>query len=175
MSHIDWDHSGSADFECAVVMDAPGTLQIGMATITGYGSFHAEEGKMSSQPNVVFVIEIDGVKIVHFGDSAVVDDPVIVADMSNADVAILNVDPYVIPWARAMPFMDSIGARTIIPSHYTHTYAPNAMSGYVSLTGFLVRMDPGLVINNGVTTIDVYAGMPRQILVMKPLFLSAGP
>jgi L-ascorbate metabolism protein UlaG (beta-lactamase superfamily) len=175
VSHADWDHSGTSAFEGAIVIDAPGKTQVGMATVTGYGTFHSEEGVMSSQPNVVFVIEIDGVKIVHFGDAPVIEDPTILTGVSDADIAVLNVDPYVIAWDLAMPFMDGIGARTVIPSHYTHKYVPNYWTPYVSLNGFLNRVDAGLVVDTGATEIDVHSGMPRQVLIMTPLFLSAGP
>ncbi|MFC2095591.1 MBL fold metallo-hydrolase [Candidatus Bipolaricaulota bacterium] len=172
VTHAHVDHNNTTAFPGATVINAPGEYQIGAATITGYDSFHGEEGEMSAQPNVVFVIEVAGVKIVHFGDSVVVTDEATIAEISNADVALLNIDPYVIPLTEGMPFMDHIGARTIIPSHYTHGSAA-AGPQFVSLQAFLNRLDSEVMVSNGATEIRVNPGMPRQVVVLKPLFLDS--
>lgn len=172
VSHGHWDHNNAAAFPGVTVITACGEHQVGEAIIRGYGSFHSEHGEMSDQPNIVFVIEVAGVKIVHFGDSAVVTDPTIVADVANADIAILNIDPYVIPLDEGMPFMDRIAARTIIPSHYSHSQTV-AEPQFVSLQAFLNRLDSEVIVSNGATEIRVTPRMPRQVVVLKPLFLDA--
>jgi len=172
------DHNNTAAFPGATVIEAPGEYQIGgMVKITGYQGFQGEEGLPDeAAPNVIFVIEVAGVKIVHLGDSAVVTDPSIVAAISDADFALLNIDPYVIPWDEGMPFMDRIAARTIIPSHYSHAAAPptGGLSQYVSLQSFLRRLRPDvIVVDGGETEIDVPPDTPRQFVIMTPLFLAS--
>jgi L-ascorbate metabolism protein UlaG (beta-lactamase superfamily) len=174
VSHAHVDHNNTAAFPGASIFDAPGEYRIGAATITGYSGFQGEEGVPSTtaSPNTIFVIDVAGVKIVHFGDSAVVTDPAIVAAVSNADVALLNIDPYVIPWDEAMPFMDSIAARTIIPSHYSHGRANQSSGPMIYVGVFLNRLDGEIVVSDSSTGISVHPGMPRQVVVLKPLFLN---
>ena len=151
------------------VFQEPGSYQVGMVQITGYesgeGSPYGPTG-----PNTVFVFEIGEVKIVHMGDGGVITDPELFAAMQNADIVIVNVDGYVLPFDRFMEQMEAVHARTIIPSHYSIT-AEERFYTWATVDEFLETLPSDVVVVRVGSEISVTPGMPEQVAVLEPLAL----
>lgn len=116
-------------------------------------------GRLSPMVNLIAVFERDGVKVVHLADSGIVVDPKILDAICDADVVIVNIDDYVMPQDRIMPFMRQIRARTVIPAH---------AEGADQLARFLRDGSDGAEVATVGRSIELRPGMPARILVMNP-------
>ncbi len=153
------------------IIDSPGTYQVGEVTITAYaGREGSPSGPSATMANTVFVFEIEGIKIVHLGDSGVVTDPEALAEIRNADVVLVNIDGYVIPADQIMPFMAHIQARTVIPTHYSLS-EKRRWSGAPLVEEFLATLPADMTVTRAETDIQVTPDMPVQVLTLVPLML----
>lgn len=120
VSHAHEDHSNTdAVGGSPQIITEAGTYQIGKIKVSGYAGFEGSPSGPSQNPHVVFVFEVDGVKIVHLGDSGPITDPDILAAVENADVILFNIDGYVIPAEQIVPFLQQVKAHTWIATHYS--------------------------------------------------------
>jgi len=170
VSHSHFDHSNveGVGGEPQIIQD-PGSYQAGMVEITGYES---GEGSPSGPTghNTVFVFEIGEVKIVHMGDGGVITSPDLLAAIENADVIIVNVDGYVLPFDQFMVQMQQINARTIIPSHYSISEDAR-FNIWATVDEFLETLPSDVVVVREGSEIQVTPGMPEQVAVLTSLTL----
>jgi len=167
--HLDHSNAGAIAGQ-PLILDAAGEWQIGSVTVRGYEGLHGGSAGRSGVVNVAFVIEVEGVRILHLGDSGVITDEETVAAIADCDVVIMNVHPMVIPWFKSMPFMDSIGARTMIPSHYSHFACCLWSTSQPAIDGFLAYPDPKNIVV-GSDQVELYPEMPREFIIMTPSLL----
>jgi L-ascorbate metabolism protein UlaG (beta-lactamase superfamily) len=140
-----------------------------MVKITGYES---GEGSPSGPTghNTVFVFEIGSVKIVHMGDGGVIDAPQVLAAVENADVIIVNIGGYVLPFDQFMDQMRKINARTIVPSHYSIS-ADARFYTWATVDEFLGTLPSDVVVVKQGNEMQVTPGMADQVAVLTPLTL----
>jgi len=169
VSHTHPDHNATgAVGGSPQVIKFPGDYQIGMVKITGYKGYEGSPTGPSKKSNTIFVFEVDGARIVQLGDSGPVTDPDVLAGIDNADLIIVNIDNYVIPLDKMMPFLQQIHAHTIVPAHYD---IPS--NGSTSLLdGFLKILPPDMVVVKEDSEIQITPDMPRQVVVLTPLTLT---
>jgi L-ascorbate metabolism protein UlaG (beta-lactamase superfamily) len=66
-----------------------------------------------------FVIDMDGVKVYHAGDTGLFSDMKLIGELYHPDVALLPIGGrYTMGVAEAMMAANFIGAKTVIPIHY---------------------------------------------------------
>jgi len=173
VSHAHRDHSAaSAVGGLPRLIDRPGSYQVGMVRVTGYGGFEGSPSGPSHNAHTVFVFEIGGVKIVHLGDSGPVTAPDALAALANADVVLVNIDGYVFPLDRVLPWMRRIGARTVIPTHYSlRTDARWGTPETLTIEEYLATLPTGVSAVRMGSEIGVTAGMPGQVAALTPLML----
>jgi len=171
VSHPHFDHSNveGVGGEPQIIRDR-GSYQIGVVRITGYESYEGSPSGPSQINNTVFVFEIGGVKIVHMGDGGVITSPALLAAIENADVIIVNVGGYVLPFDQFMVQMQQINARTIIPSHYSMTEDARFYI-WATVDEFLETLPSDVVVVRQGSEIQVTPGMPKQVAVLAPLTL----
>jgi L-ascorbate metabolism protein UlaG (beta-lactamase superfamily) len=118
---------------------------------------------------------VAGTKIVHLGDSGVVTDALTLAAISDADVVIVNIDDYVIPWCRIHTFMAEIRARTVIVAHYTGRawalMAPSVVGAPAVVNYFRQLPDDIVRVVSAESSLGVLPGMPSQFLELTPATL----
>ncbi|HBA53453.1 MBL fold metallo-hydrolase [Syntrophorhabdus aromaticivorans] len=87
--------------------------------IEGIGCYHdATEGKERGK-NLIFVIEADGLKVVHMGDLGHMLGPDAIKKVGRADILLVPVGGfYTIDPGEASKVMAEIGPRVTIPMHY---------------------------------------------------------
>lgn len=166
VSHAHEDHNNTAAISGSPqIIDEAGSYQVGTVKITGYAGFEGSPtGPEPKNPHVIFVFEVDGIKIVHLGDSGPVTDPATLAAIQNADVLLFSIDGYVIPAAQILPFLDQAKPRTMIAIHY------NIYKGKSSnLTAFLKTLPADLPVVQPGSEIKVTPNMPKQVVVLTPL------
>jgi L-ascorbate metabolism protein UlaG (beta-lactamase superfamily) len=169
-SHFDHNHVEGVGGEPQIIRD-PGTYQVGIVGIAGYESGEGSPSGPSGIPNTVFVFQIGDVKIVHMGDAGKLVPPDLLAAVENADVIIVNVDGYVLPFDQFMEQMRQINARTIIPSHYSIS-ADARFYTWATLDEFLETLPPNVVVAREGSQVQVTPGMPKQVTVLAPLALA---
>lgn len=169
VSHAHPDHNNiKAVSGSPQIFTEPGTYQVGMVKVTGYGGFEGSPSGPSSNPHVIFVFEIGGVKIVHLGDSGPVTQPEILAAIENADVLLLNIDGYVIPADQIVPFLEQAQVRTFIPTHYSLSESAR-WQGAPTIDEFLKTLPADLAVVKMGSEIQVTPNMPKQVAVLTSL------
>lgn len=166
VSHVHDDHNNvQAVGGAPQIVTEPGTYQIGAIRVTGHESREGSPSGPSEMRNVVFVFEIGQVKIVHLGDAGVIHEPRVRAAIANADVVLVNIDGYVLPLDQLWPEMEELGARTIIPTHFSVLeHARWATSETFTLEEFLDSLPSDIVVVRMGSEIQVAPGMPRQVV-----------
>ncbi len=171
ISHEHDDHNNAGCAPGAQILKTAGSYQVGDITVTGYAGREGSPYGPSAMVNVIFVFEVAGVKIVHLGDSGPVTDPATLDAIANADVVIVNIDGYVIPQGKILPFLTEIFARTTIIGHYTVKLS-SPFGGAPTVDQFFARLPESVVrVKSEESTLLVVPGMATQILAMTPTTL----
>jgi len=152
------------------LITAPGTFQIGMVKVTGYGGYEGSPSGPSKNPHVVFVFEIGGVKIVHLGDSGPITRPDVLAAIEQADVLLANIDGYVIPADQIVPFIQRAKVRTFVPTHYSLS-TRTRWQGAPTIDEFIKTLPADLPIVRQGSEIPVTPNMPTQLVELTSLAL----
>jgi L-ascorbate metabolism protein UlaG (beta-lactamase superfamily) len=169
--HPDHNYAQAVAGEPQIITE-PGTCQIGTIKVTGYASLEGSPSGPSKMRNVVFVFEIGEVKIVHLGDAGVIPEPEVRAAIANADVILVNIDGYVLPLDQLLPEMEELGARTIIPTHFSVLESARwATPETLTLEEYLDSLPPDVVVVRMGSEIQVTPGMPKQVAGLTYLLL----
>jgi L-ascorbate metabolism protein UlaG (beta-lactamase superfamily) len=153
------------------VITAAGTYQVGMIKVTGYGSREGSPtGPSDDVPNVIFVFEIAGARIVHLGDAGLVSEADALAGIADADVILVNIDGYVSPLDDILPFMQQINAHTIIPVHFSiYPYARWGTDQTLTLDEYLETLPDDVdIVRKDDGELRVTPDMPDQIAALSP-------
>jgi len=162
VSHPHPDHNNrQAVAGKATLINRSGIYQLGDITLRVLDGRHGSPAGPAGG-NRICVFEVGGVKLVHLGDSGIVTDPEVLKAIEAADVVLVAVGSFVIPIPEIMAFMGAIKARTVVPAHW---------ETYPQLEAFLKRVPADYPVVRGGATLTLTPGMPRQVLVMKPLTL----
>lgn len=139
------------------------TLRDGVAcpfTVTELPSYH--DGARGSQrgPNTITILEIDGKKIVHFGDQGCLPEPEQLDRLRGADVILLPVGGhYTVGPQEAKELADAVAARTIVPMHYRTAGAGlgniRPVEDFLALYSHWERLDSDTLILDGATPAGV--------------------
>ncbi len=128
ISHHHHDHEGVELLEGApVLLDQPG-YQRPCEGITAMGveTFHDECRGQKRGENLAFVIEGEGLRVVHLGDLGHMPDEAQAAQLSRADVLLIPVGGnYTIDAETALRVMERLAPRVTIPMHYRTRFNPD--------------------------------------------------
>ena len=87
--------------------------------IEGVLSWHDERGGALRGANIIFKLEIDGLRICHFGDLGEPCSPSLVKAIGKVDILLIPVGgTYTIDALEAKRFVDAIAPKMVIPMHY---------------------------------------------------------
>ena len=112
-SHVDACARG------ARVVDGPGEYEVAGIMVFGIGSFHDSSGGAEKGRNVIYVIEVDDVRVCHLGDLGHKLDEVTVETIGSIDVLLVPVGARnSLSAAAAADIVRLIEPRTVIPMHY---------------------------------------------------------
>lgn len=111
-SHGHGDHG----YKEAVTLDHTGAPDF---TVTTLDTFHDDVQGAKRGPNIIHIIESDGVRIVHFGDLGCALTQEQVDILSGADVVLIPIGGfYTIDAKEAKTVLDAIKPKIAIPMHY---------------------------------------------------------
>jgi len=137
ITHEHGDHNGvdTVGGDPAVLRSTAGRLQSPLGEVLAIASEHDESAGTERGPNTIFVFELDGVRVAHFGDfgqSALRDEQA--QAIGQVDLLFLPVgDGPTIGPEQAAAIIERIGPRWVVPMHYR-----------TDRIGFLDPVDPFL-------------------------------
>lgn len=120
MSHGHSDHSNLSAIlgEPVVIREAGAHEALGIH-ITGIETEHDDIGGARRGKNMIFVIEMDGIRICHLGDLGHVLSPEQIAQIGRVHVLLVPVGGnYTIDAKTAAEVCESLNPNTVIPMHY---------------------------------------------------------
>jgi len=117
VSHKHADHNNIQDFRDSLIVSEEGETSIKGIGIKGRLSYHDKEKGASRGENIIFTIQADGLKVVHFGDLGEKD--IDLASFSDIDIAIVPVGgTFTIDASEASQLIRKICPKITIPMHY---------------------------------------------------------
>lgn len=92
---------------------------VGKVTVSGVATYHDDTQGSQRGRNTVFVLEAEGLRIVHLGDLGHLLDQAQVKSIGHPDVVMIPVGGhYTIDAAQAKQVLDQLQPRVVIPMHY---------------------------------------------------------
>lgn len=137
MSHHHNDHDC---MDC--IIGAPAELDVEVTccaddiAITTVPTFHDDEKGAKRGKNIVFVFEVDGLKVAHMGDVGCLDENVVNA-LVGCDVMMLPVGGvFTVDAAGAKWYVDKVNPKVVLPMHYMtakHKFKLGGVEEFLSL------------------------------------------
>lgn len=122
VTHAHFDHNASTrvlgDFE---LLNIPGTKSVTGADITAIAGRHARQ-KLYGAANLVFLMVVDGLRIVHWGDNDADVTPALSQQLGRVDLLILPIDAseHLLTLAEVAFVIGQLNPRIVVPAHYFH-------------------------------------------------------
>ncbi len=117
VSHQHADHNYTREFKAARIIDEPGEISIKDVAIKGTASFHDDQQGRARGENIIFIIQAEGLTVVHFGDLGTKD--IDYSKFNAADIVIIPVGGTFTLGAReATEVIAKIKPKITIPMHY---------------------------------------------------------
>lgn len=153
VSHFHSDHnntkaiSGTTRRVNPFVIDEPGEYEIEGVSVFGYKTFHDDKSGAERGENIVYVIQSEGIRVVHLGDLGHKLSEKMVETLDGVDVLMIPVGGvYTMDAKLALETIETISPSIAIPMHYrtsshkAETFGEMTEIGeFVSLYGADVR------------------------------------
>jgi L-ascorbate metabolism protein UlaG (beta-lactamase superfamily) len=120
VSHDHFDHNSvrSIDGKPKIVKTA-GEHKTGKHKVTGIESFHDSSMGAKRGPNLIFLFEIDGLRLVHLGDLGHHLTEKQVEEIGRVDILLIPVGgTYTIDGAEAVEVVHQLNPKLVIPMHF---------------------------------------------------------
>ncbi len=120
VSHGHSDHNNVSSLTGkSVVLDKPGTTEIGGVKIQGFASYHDDSGGSQRGSNVIFRFDVDGVRLCHLGDLGHVLSDKEAAEIGAVDILLIPVGGlFTIDAGTATTVSRQLAAKVVVPMHY---------------------------------------------------------
>jgi len=120
LSHSHSDHNQSNLIsDTRMVIDGPGEYEVVGISIIGIPSFHDDKKGEERGNNIIFVIEMDGLRIVHLGDLGHELSESVINHVGTVDILMVPVGGfYTVDAEKAASVVRSIEPSIVIPMHY---------------------------------------------------------
>ncbi len=120
VSHSHPDHSGAGGLPGSpLVISEPGERSVKGIKVFGLATFHDRSQGKERGKNIVFVYEVDGLRLVHLGDLGHIPDRATVQALGQVDVLLVPVGGvFTIDAREAQEVVRLLKPRVVIPMHY---------------------------------------------------------
>ncbi|MCX8008839.1 MAG: MBL fold metallo-hydrolase [Patescibacteria group bacterium] len=140
VSHHHQDHDAVSQVGgTPFVVDGPGEYEIQGVSIVGIHSFHDNNKGKDRGENVIFVIDMDGIHLVHLGDLGHMLTEKDLEEIGTVDILFIPIGGvYTINEKQAVEMIAEIDPSIVIPMHYGRPELKQDVFGQLSpLTSFL--------------------------------------
>jgi L-ascorbate metabolism protein UlaG (beta-lactamase superfamily) len=124
VSHGHDDHANvgainGIEKDMPMVFDRPGEYEVKNAFITGIGAYHDKKEGAERGKSTMFLIDLDGVKVLHLGDLGTALSDQQLEKIGEVDVLLVPIGgKYTINATEAAEVVRQIEPRIVIPMHY---------------------------------------------------------
>lgn len=138
ISHAHHDHNYlQAVTGAPIVIDAPGAHEACGIKITGISTYHDDVQGAKRGKNIVFIYEIDSLRIAHLGDLGAIPDDAVLDAFGKIDVLMCPVGGfYTIDAAAAAALQKRLSPRLFLPMHYktaVNNYPIDGVDAFLAL------------------------------------------
>ncbi len=101
------------------IMRTPGEFLAGEIPVTGFSSYHDDAKGTNRGENVVFLYQIDGLKVLHLGDLGHMLSDDVIEKIGDVDVLLAPIGGvFTLNAKMATELADRLHAKVLIPMHY---------------------------------------------------------
>jgi L-ascorbate metabolism protein UlaG (beta-lactamase superfamily) len=120
VSHSHYDHSNTGLFKGnPEIIRKSGQFNKNDILITGYDSFHDNNGGRLRGENIIFEIKIDGIKFVHLGDLGSFPNDATMGLIKHSDILFIPVGGiYTINFREAIELIKKLHPKVAVPMHF---------------------------------------------------------
>ena len=121
ITHAHFDHDAANRLpELASVLRMPGEFNTGDLQIRGIRDLHSGASRLREFPNVMFRLEVDGVRYLHIGDNRADWPPEVARAVGDVDVLLATVDDsiHLLTYNEVDSLVQRLEPRVVIPMHY---------------------------------------------------------
>ncbi len=125
------------------VVEGPGEYEVQGIVVRGWSTFHDEVSGKKSGKNVVYLIEMERIKVLHLGDLGHELSAELLEDIGQVDVLLVPVGGvYTIDSKTAAKVSKAISPAYVVPMHYqVRGLAPEVFKDLTGVDEFLKEMD----------------------------------
>lgn len=110
---------GTVKRSAAFVINEPGEYEIAGVSILGIPSFHDNSQGSKRGRNAIFIIDIDGLRLVHLGDLGHKLDEPQLEEINGSDLLFIPVGgDFTIDAKKAAEVINQVGPKIVTPMHY---------------------------------------------------------
>ncbi len=144
ISHDHKDHN-RADLvgDVKKIIFGAGEYEIQETSILGIASFHDSNSGKERGKNVIYVVEMDKIRLVHLGDLGHVLSDKMIEEIGEVDILFVPVGgKYTIDYKQATQVVDDLEPKIVIPMHYQMAgLNPEVFSELAGIDLFLGKID----------------------------------
>jgi L-ascorbate metabolism protein UlaG (beta-lactamase superfamily) len=121
MSHNHFDHNkiGSVGGPNTKVIQSVGGTTLQDVKVQGFPTFHDEVKGDKRGDNIIFIFEMDGIRLCHLGDLGHVPESDAIARLGEIDVLFVPVGGvFTVDAANAWKVVKAIDPKVVVPMHY---------------------------------------------------------
>ena len=120
-SHDHYDHNyvALAKGGHAQIITGPGEFSIGDVKITGFPSWHDDQQGALRGKNIMYLVEMDGLRLLHAGDLGHIPAPSTLDALGRIDILLVPVGGvYTLDYNQALEVCRLLQPGVVIPMHY---------------------------------------------------------
>lgn len=169
VSHNHFCHNNIEPFkETSTILNSCGYFDLNYGKIYGIPSYHDKVKGIKRGNNIIFIIEIDDMRICHLGDLGHILDKEIIDQIGNIDILFIPIGGnFTLNGKEAFKLTKSINSKIIIPMHYKtskHSFLLEDASSFLTHIKLGRKIEsPYLLIKN----IDYYKD--QEVILLNPI------
>jgi L-ascorbate metabolism protein UlaG (beta-lactamase superfamily) len=155
------------------VLRDPGAYKVSGVTITGIRGKHADPwGKEFGQRNTIWLLELDGLRIVHLGDNGPLTEANL-HELGRVDILMMPIDArhHILKDAEIQAIRKALHARVVIPMHYRLPDlepSRDTPEDLGEINPWLAGQENVVQLDSNVATFTTGSLLPSQVIIVFP-------